>query len=159
MSSSDIKDLKIRDILTNKELVKVPAEMSVRDLCNLFAEKNITGAPVIGANNKLVGVVSVSDIARSEAIIELKGVLDLIFISASPEIKHEVERHLNENYAEPRVKDIMTPKPITLNPDDRCEAAVKLMLDNKIRRVIISDNGKLLGIITITDILNLVLKV
>ena len=156
----NLKKLKVKEYLENKKgkIITVNPEMSARDVSNIFAEKNITGAPVVNKDNEVVGVVSITDITRSEGIIELRGLIDLIFLNASEEIQTRVQNHLNENYSELTVKELMTPGPVVASPEDSIEDIVKIMIQNKIRRVIITRNNRVAGIITVTDILNLILE-
>jgi CBS domain-containing protein len=57
--------LRLSEIMT-KNVVSVPAEMSVRDAMALFATRHITGAPVV-SNGAVVGVVSLTDLAELAA--------------------------------------------------------------------------------------------
>lgn len=159
MFSKKFNNLTIKNLLEEKatKLITVDELTTVRDVTILFAENNISGAPVVDSDNKLVGVISLSDISRSEAIIDLKGVLELIFFNASNDVRTEIDEHLRENYSELTVSEIMTPSPITLEMEDKLKTAIKLMLENKIHRVIVMNKGELYGIITTTDVLNLVL--
>lgn len=51
-----------------------------------------------------------------------------------------------------KVSQIMSSPIITAKPDDSIRNAAKLMRDNGIRRLIVTNNGKLRGVITIRDI-------
>lgn len=51
-----------------------------------------------------------------------------------------------------KVSQIMSSPIITVRPDDSIRKAAKLMRDNNIRRLVVMNNGKLRGIITIRDI-------
>ncbi|MBI2185267.1 MAG: CBS domain-containing protein [Thaumarchaeota archaeon] len=51
-----------------------------------------------------------------------------------------------------KVSQIMSSPIITIKPDDSIRNAAKLMRDNGIRRLIVTNNGKLRGVITIRDI-------
>jgi CBS domain-containing protein len=53
--------LRAADLMT-REPITVPEEMSIADLCDLFQEKNINGAPVVDQRGRLVGVVAQDDI-------------------------------------------------------------------------------------------------
>jgi len=46
--------------------------------------------------------------------------------------------------------------PVTATPDCFFKAYCKIMLDNKIRRVIITEDNKVAGVVTITDLLKIV---
>lgn len=155
MFADCIKKIKVKDIMKSKDIIIVKEDMLARDISTLFAEKNISGAPVINEYNDLVGVVSLSDISRSEAILDLRGVLELVFFNATDEIKTQVDKHLTENHRELVGRDIMTPNPITVHPEDSLEEAVKLMHSNKIHRLIVMNGTRIDGILSLTDFLNL----
>jgi CBS domain-containing protein len=53
--------LRAADLMT-REPITVSEEMSIADLCDLFQEKNINGAPVVDRRGRLVGVVAQDDI-------------------------------------------------------------------------------------------------
>ncbi len=50
------------------------------------------------------------------------------------------------------VQDWMTPNPITATPDTPIVEAHKLMVEHKIRRLPVVENGELVGIVTLGDI-------
>jgi len=51
-----------------------------------------------------------------------------------------------------RVEDAMTPHPFTVSPDDKIESAVELMLHHKIGGIPVVESGKLVGIVTESDV-------
>ena len=53
--------LRAADLMT-RDPITVSEEMSIADLCDLFQEKNINGAPVVDRQGRLVGVVAQDDI-------------------------------------------------------------------------------------------------
>ena len=53
------------------------------------------------------------------------------------------------------VKDIMTGDVITVGPYDTIELAVDLMREKKIKKLPVADDGKLVGIVTMTDLLGI----
>ncbi len=68
-----------------------------------------------------------------------------------------IERTININPGKTKIKEIMTSNLFTISPLDRIEKAAEIMEKNKIRKLpVISDDDKLLGIITLTDIALLV---
>ena len=155
MSLEKLEQLKVKDVMCTRKLISVEPDMLARDVSVIFAENNISGAPVLNEDRELMGVVSLSDIARSEAILDLKGVLELIFFNSSDEIKSQIDEHLKDNYSELVASDIMTPNPITTQEDDTVKSAVKIMLDNRIHRIIVLKEDKVIGLLSITDILKL----
>ncbi len=59
---------------------------------------------------------------------------------------------LNYLLANLQIEDIMNTELLTLSPDDRVASAAKIMLEKKLGGIPITDDGKLVGIITETDI-------
>ena len=51
-----------------------------------------------------------------------------------------------------RVEDAMTPNPFTVAPEDRLEKAVELMLQHRIGGIPVVENGRLVGIVTESDV-------
>jgi len=52
------------------------------------------------------------------------------------------------------VKEIMSSPIITINPNEPISAAAKMMSSKKIRKLAVSENGKIIGLITSTDLVN-----
>ena len=59
-----MRDLVAKDVM-NSDLITVPADMTVAELAEFLVENEISGVPVEDAEGRLVGVVSLSDVARS----------------------------------------------------------------------------------------------
>jgi CBS-domain-containing membrane protein len=59
---------KTKDIMTSPA-VTVDENVSVSEIANIFIEKNINRTPVVGSRQKLVGIVTRTDIVRSSCFI------------------------------------------------------------------------------------------
>lgn len=51
------------------------------------------------------------------------------------------------------ISDVMTPTPVTLSPTDRIEDAIQLMQDRNVRRIPLVDQGRIVGVVTLDDLL------
>ena len=51
-----------------------------------------------------------------------------------------------------KVSKFMSKRVISISPDDEVDTAAKLMTQNKIKRLPVIDNGKLIGLVRITDV-------
>ncbi len=121
--------MKIRQILQKKKinaLFSVSSDTTVYDALVEMADKNI-GAVLVIDNEKLSGIFSERDYARK---IVLKGL------------------HSDETL----VKDVMTSKVITIDLEDKLEDAMQIMSDKHIRHLPVNDGEKLVGIISINDL-------
>lgn len=121
--------MKIRQILQKKKinaLFSVSSDTTVYNALVEMADKNI-GAVLVIDNEKLSGIFSERDYARK---IVLKGL------------------HSDETL----VKDVMTAKVITIDLEDKLEDAMQIMSDKHIRHLPVNDGEKLVGIISINDL-------
>ncbi|HLF91737.1 MAG TPA: CBS domain-containing protein [Anaerolineales bacterium] len=105
----------------------------------IMMEKNIRRLPVVW-DGKLVGILTFGDIreakpseANTLSVYELNYLLDRL-----------------------TVKAIMTSNPITVDPDATIGQAANIMLEKKIGGIPVVENGRLVGIITETDLCRLI---
>lgn len=99
---------------------------SVYSALEIMAEKNV-GALVVLDGSKVAGMFSERDYARK---VILKG-------RASREIP---------------VGEIMTPNPFTVGPDQTVQECMALMTEKHVRHLPVIDEGRLVGIISIGDV-------
>ncbi len=104
----------------------VSPQTTVSDTIKLMAEKNI-GALLVLENDKIVGIFSERDFARHSAKrdLRLEGTL---------------------------VKDVMTSRILFVNPSVTTEECMSLMTTKRIRHLPVLDNDKLVGLISIGDV-------
>jgi len=124
---------RVKEILATKgdEIWAVGPEQTVYDAIHLLAEKKI-GALAVTDGGRLVGIISERDYARQ---IILKG------------------RSSNNTL----VKDIMSSDVITATPTQEIHACMKLMTDKRIRHLPIMVEDKLVGMISIGDLVRAII--
>jgi len=123
----------IREILDNKgrDIFSVAPDTTVFEALKLMAEKNI-GAVLVLEGTKLVGIMSERDYARK---IALKG-----------KFSKEVP-----------VKEIMSSEVICVGPEQTINNTKAIMISKRIRHLPILEEDKLIGLISIGDVVNAVL--
>jgi CBS domain-containing protein len=115
----------IRDIM-EKDVITIEKDKTAQDAARIIAEKDISFLVVM--NNGLPeGVLSESDFVRKIAVEGRKS-SDVI------------------------ISDIMSYKFRSVAPTTTIEDAIQKMLNNNIRRLLIIENDKLVGVITQTDL-------
>ncbi len=117
--------LLVRDVM-KKNVVTAKPNITVREISNVMSSLDINSLVIVD-NNKLVGIVTDSDVLR--AIAE-GGNPDKILAS-----------------------DIMSKKVITIESKKNIEDAITLMAEKKIKKLPVVDGKKLVGIVTYSDIL------
>lgn len=58
-------DILIRDIMSSTDLVKIDADMDVKDVARLFKRYDLLDAPVVNKDNLLTGIITVDDIVET----------------------------------------------------------------------------------------------
>ncbi len=149
-----------RDVMT-RNILKVKEEMTVHELATFLTENEITGAPVENQNGKLVGVVSVWDIALTEAeqaTIEVEHSNSDIYSGVKRRLNREEALTLHMEDEGLQVKDIMTSVAYSV-PEDTpvCEIA-KTMIAGRVHRLLVTKNNHMVGIVTTMDLLKLLTK-
>lgn len=118
--------MKVSDIMS-KNVIKVSAEESVEVAARVLAHYNIGALPVCGADGKVCGMVTDRDlVVRCVAA--------------------------NKPAGQTTVKQIMTNKVLSVNPDMDAQVAAHLMGRQQVRRLPVLDNGKLCGMLSLGDI-------
>ena len=147
--------LTARDIM-NPEVVAVRADQSARELAELFLTRNFSGAPVVDAAGKLIGIVTRNDLIFTKKRLKLPrgiAILDAFFYLDSPEkMKREMQK-----IAGGRVGDICTPDPISVPPEATLEEIATIMAERRVHTLPVLENGKLVGVIGKTDIIRTLL--
>jgi CBS domain-containing protein len=115
----------VRDIMT-KQIVMIDHDRPALEAAKIMVEKGISSVFVV-RDGQPVGIVSERDFIKKICAKELP-------------------------IAEVKMADIMSKILTTADPETPIEVAVQRMVNHKIRRLPIMDNGKLVGIITVTDL-------
>ena len=130
----------VRDVMQSK-LVTVGPKTTLPQAMRLAAERRIRHLPVV-EDGELLGIVSDRDLKQA---------------MASPATSLEVHE-LNYLLSRLVVAEIMTKTVITIGPLSPVEEAARLMLLEKISALLVMDGGQLVGIITETDVLDLLVR-
>jgi CBS domain-containing protein len=125
---------KVRNILHNKGNVVFSVEPTVMvyRAIEMMCEKNIGGLLIV-ENGKLVGIFTERDYARK---LILKG----------------------KSSKDTPIKDLMTSNLVTVTPDTSIDDCMRVMTGRKIRHLPVLDNGNLVGLISIGDVVHYVIE-
>lgn len=124
------------------QLVTVPTDTSLRRAKEIIEEKRINHLLVVNKSGDLVGIVSDRDVKQTWA---------------SPATTLSVHE-LNYLLTQLTVEHIMVKKIITISPGTTIERAAKIMQDNRINALPVIEAEKLVGIITSTDVMGVLLR-
>lgn len=104
-------------------------------------ESDIRRLPVVASDGSLLGIITLNDILKTIPI-------------RKDEDETETELLLNNQY----VYQVMTSDPLYVTPDDSIQDAAETMLDNKISGLPVVEGGRIIGIITESDIFRLIVE-
>jgi CBS domain-containing protein len=132
-----VKDWMITDVITaSPRMPMLKAHRTMR-------EKGIRRMPVCNKKGKLVGIITRNDVRQAEP----------------SEATTLNVWEINYLLARLKVKDIMSKKVFTIKADDTIKTAAEFMHDNQIGALpVVGDDGKLVGIITESDIFRILIS-
>jgi len=124
----------VSELLQGKSgsVLSVTPENSVFEALKLMADKNV-GALLVMNGNALCGIMSERDYARK-----------VILLGKS---SHELA-----------VRDIMSEKVVSVTPKQTVDDCMGLMTDRRIRHLPVLDNGRVVGVLSIGDLVKAVIK-
>jgi CBS domain-containing protein len=117
----------VRDIM-NKDVIKTSLDTPARETARILADNHI-GSVIIENNGSVVGILTERDILTAVA----KGM----------------------DFNKLRAEEIMTRYVIYTTPTTKVENAIKLMIENKIKKLPVLERERLCGIITASDIISM----
>lgn len=120
----------------------VSEDATVDDALHTMRERKVRRLPVVDASGRMVGIVSDKD---------------LLLAAPSPAASLSVYE-MHYLLSKLTVKRVMSSPVITVDPDTPLEEAARIMADNKIGGLPVSEDGRLVGIITETDIFKILLE-
>ncbi len=126
--------MKVRDILRKKgnEVISISPAATVLDALKLMAQHNVGGVLVLDGE-RLAGIFTERDYARK---IVLKG----------------------KTSADSKISEVMVTELVTVTPDDDTTRCMRLMTDKSIRHLPVLEAGKLVGLVSIGDIVKAVIE-
>ena len=143
--------LTAQDIMT-REVITVREDATVRELATLFLAQNISGAPVVDANGRVIGVVTESDLIFQNKKVHLPtavAILDAFIFLESP---GKTEKELKK-IAGARVGDICSHDLVSVTPETGLEELATLMAEKKVHTLPVLRGEELVGVIGKSDII------
>ncbi len=155
--------MKVEEVMT-KDVITLRPLMYLKSAAEILAKNNISGAPVVDNEGRVVGILTENDIleAVAEATDRIKMVYPSIhtmgvFFEMS---KGEVEiLKAFEERANTVVSDVMTTKVITCSPKDKVRDVARILVEAGVNRIpVVDEDERVVGIITRGDIIKAVSK-
>ncbi|MEM0114866.1 MAG: CBS domain-containing protein [Fervidicoccaceae archaeon] len=132
-----LPSISAREVLEPAQKISRSGDRLVK-LREEFLNNKIVIAPVLDSNNRLIGMVTVSEIADALFLYHEK-----ISESSRKKARREIF-----------VEDVMYRQPLVVSPEEPVSVAAKLMLENRKPGVIVAKKDSILGIITADSLIS-----
>ncbi|MDO7788491.1 CBS domain-containing protein [Desulforamulus aquiferis] len=142
--------------MTAKDIMKanvitVDKETTISEIAKILTENKISGVPVVDGEGRIAGIVSEGDLLHKEIspriprFVELLG--GVIYYSGLDQYKADIKK-----LAAIRAAEIMTEKVITVSKDTDIQTIASLMVKHNIKRIPVTEDHKIVGIVSRADI-------
>ena len=121
------------DELMRTDVVTLREDELVRDAIERLVDAHVTGVPVLDPHGRMLGVLSATDI-----------------LTALAERRTEEERNLLLD--DTPVRDLMTPRPETIEPEADIREAAQRLLYLGIHRLFVEREGRVVGVVSQGDL-------
>jgi CBS-domain-containing membrane protein len=141
--------MQARDVMT-RDIVSVGPDATVLQAARLMLQHHISGLPVVDASGKLIGILSEGDfLRRRETATQRRRSRWLEFLMGPGKLASEYTHSHGS-----RVAEVMTEDVVAVGEDAALEEIVELMEKRRIKRVPILQDGKLVGMVTRSNLLH-----
>jgi CBS domain-containing protein len=148
-----------RDLMTT-DVITVTPETPLSEFARICAEDGISGAPVVTVDGRLVGIVTRTDLVRHLAEgggrasggsqdFRALAALGEESLGARPGMASESEAEVLGV-----VDDIMEPEVLSVPPGEPASSVARRMADRRVHRVVVLEEGRVVGILTSLDVLD-----
>ena len=147
----------VEEVMTT-DVVTLNGYMSIREAAELLAARNISGAPVVDNDGKLIGVLTETDILRSvknaadqvHMVFPSLHTMGVMFELSKGET--EIMKAFEEQ-ANTVVMDVMTTSVVYCTPDTSMNEVASILVDKRINRIpVVDEERRVVGIVTRGDI-------
>ena len=128
------------------DVVKVLESDTVQAVAKLILEHDISGFPVVDNQDHVVGVVTELDLMRNQIAPNEPSIWSTIWgMDADRMEKYQDARR---KYMAKTAGEVMTTPALTVDVADNLEKVANIMFNKKIKRIFVTEDGKLAGVIS-----------
>lgn len=144
--------MKVKDVMV-KKVITIKSGTTLEQAAKILVKNNISGAPVVDEQGKLIGMISEKDLFKT-LYPDVGDILSHLALWLSKEkIKYRIKTK-----KQILIDKIMTKKVITVGENDHVLKVGSIMLTAKIHRLPVVKNDKVVGIVSRRDIFRKLLK-
>ncbi|WP_429925678.1 CBS domain-containing protein [Agrobacterium vitis] len=145
--------LTVLSIMTSDPTTIGP-EAKIWEAANMMLDRHISGLPVVGEDGHLLGIISESDfLRRGEIHTDARHGLWRTLFSSRGTLAEDYAKAFGQD-----VGEVMSSPAVIVEPGTTVEAAADLMARNNIKRLPVIRDGKVVGIVTRSDIMGALVR-
>ncbi|QKW48634.1 CBS domain-containing protein [Streptomyces buecherae] len=145
---------KIGHVMTS-DVVRVPENATFREVAELLARHRISGLPVVDADDRVIGVVSETDLMRRQSDHDTRPRRWLPALTARARAAREAAGKAHAMTA----RELMSRPAVCAHPQETVVDAARTMAHHRIKRLPVTDEeNRLVGIVTRHDLLGVFLR-
>ncbi|NNL86012.1 MAG: CBS domain-containing protein [Myxococcales bacterium] len=147
------------EVMTDS-VISVSPEATLLEVLRLFVEERIHGAPVVGEDGRLQGVITTMDLMRAqenadEAVITSNDYLRELLEFSVPDWPADLV-DFQDRLSDRTVSEFMTKQVVAVPREASVAAVARCLREHKIHRVWVEHNGRLCGVISTLDMMALI---
>lgn len=143
-------ELKVREIM-QVNVITVKPETTVGELADILSQNNISGVPVVDGQGGVLGMVSEADIILQDADLHFPYYIQFLDSVIYLQSVHKFEERFRKAIGS-KVSEVMSEEVVSVSPDATVREVATLMADRNVNRLPVTQNERLVGIVTRGDI-------
>jgi CBS domain-containing protein len=141
--------MRVKDVMT-PNVICISSDEPILKAVRLMLQNRISGLPVVDKEGRLVGIVTEGDfLRRGELGTQRRRPKWLEFIVGPGKLAQEYAQTSGR-----KVEDVMTPEPWTIGEDEPLEAVVEMMERRRIKRIPVTRDRRVVGIISRANLMH-----
>ncbi len=150
-----MREVLVEEAMTGDAITVSPGT-SVTDVAKIMVDSRVGGLPVVNEEGDLLGIVTESDLVVQESDVEFPSFVSFlsgyVFVPGS---LHRFEEKFRRAVAA-TAAEVMSEHVVTIDAGETVEHAATLMTRRKLKRLPVLEDGRLVGMLTMADIVRLI---
>lgn len=138
------------DVMTSS-LATVHSDTNLQTAARMMVEFQVSGLPVVDDTGKVIGVISEADLIRTDEVADKRHDWWLHVLADGYQLAPEYLMAIDE--VQRPVSSVMHHEVVSVAPTTSVKDVSKFMSTHNIKRVLVLDDGKLVGVVSRSDLL------
>jgi CBS domain-containing protein len=145
-----VDELKVREIMITNVVTAKP-NTTVGELADILVKNKISGVPVVDDQGRVLGMVSEADIILQDVDLHFPYYIQFLESVIYLQSVHKFEERFKKAFGS-KVTEVMSDEVVSVSPDATVREVATLMADRNVNRLPVTENERLVGIVTRGDI-------